>query len=92
MADHLLERTWSFYRENVDCNGPAYARYLYNNGETLMRGARFSNPYERETDFDSWKTAADKDPGQFFTRAMEFGGTEAALARPSCADSCPGSK
>ena len=80
-ADQLLERTWSFYREASDCDGPAYARYLYNYGETLMRGARFRNPYNRETDFGSWKSAADKDPGQFFVRAMEYGETEAALSR-----------
>jgi hypothetical protein len=80
-ADHLLRRTWKFYREPEDCSGPAYARYLCNYGETLLRGARFRNPHDRETDFPAWKEAADQDPRQFFFRAMDCGGTDAAVAR-----------
>jgi hypothetical protein len=85
-ADHLLERTWVFYREPEDCTGPAYARYLYNYGETLMRAARFLNPHDREVDFLSWKDAADHDPRQFFHRAVEFGAGDAALARSILCD------
>ena len=80
-ADYLLRRTWARYREPEDCSGPAYVRYLYNHGETLMRGAKFRNPHDRETDFRAWKEAADQDPRQFFFRAVDCGGTEAASAR-----------
>jgi len=80
-ADHLLKRMWEFYREPEDCSGPYYVRYLSNYGETLMRGARCRNPYDREMDFALWKEAADHDPGQFFFRAVQAGGGEAAAAR-----------
>jgi hypothetical protein len=80
-ADHMLERMWNFDREPEDCSGRAYARYLYNYGETLFRGARFLNPYDRETDLAAWKHAADVDPGQFFFRAFEIGHSDDALSR-----------
>lgn len=80
-ADYLLEHTWTRYREPGDASGPAYARYLSNYGETLMRGARFRNPHNRQTDETLWKQAADRDPGQFFFRAARLGGTDAVLAR-----------
>lgn len=80
-ADHLLERTWTFYREPGDCHGQSYARYLCNYGETLLRRARLRNPHDRRTELAEWKRAADEDPTQFFFRAYELGRSDAALAR-----------
>lgn len=80
-ADYMLERMWNFDREPADCAGRAYARYLYNYGETLFRRAQFLNPHQRETDFASWKQAADVDPRQFFFRAVHVDHTDDAFAR-----------
>jgi len=80
-ADYMLERMWNFDREPADCSGRAYARYLYNYGETLFRRARFLNPHDRGTDFASWKGAADVDPRQFFFRAVHIDHSDDAFAR-----------
>lgn len=80
-ADYMLERMWNFDREAEDLSGRAYARYLYNYGETLFRKARFFNPHDRATDLGSWKAAADVDPRQFFFRAMNIHRSDEAEAR-----------
>ncbi|HEX7241076.1 MAG TPA: SIR2 family protein, partial [Longimicrobiaceae bacterium] len=80
-ADHLSRRMWKFYRAPDDCTGPAYARYLHNRGEVLLRQGRFHNGHDPETDFVSWKAAADLGPRQFFDRAVREGGTEHTRAR-----------
>jgi hypothetical protein len=80
-ADYMLERMWNFDRAREDCAGRAYARYLYNYGETLFRRARFLNPHDRETDLASWKRAADLDPRQFFSRAVHIDHSDDAFAR-----------
>lgn len=80
-ADYMLERMWNFDREPADCAGRAYARYLYNYGETLFRRAQFLNPHDRATDPASWKHAADLDPRQFFLRAVHVDHSDDAHAR-----------
>jgi hypothetical protein len=80
-ADYMLERMWNFDREPADCAGRAYARYLYNYGETLFRRAEFRNPHDRKTDLTSWKRAADVDPRQFFFRAVHIDHSDDAFAR-----------
>jgi len=50
-ADYVLRRTWRSWREQEDCSGPSYARFLCNCGETLIRAARFRNPHDRDKDF-----------------------------------------
>jgi hypothetical protein len=80
-ADYMLERMWNFDREPADCSGRAYARYLYNYGETLFRRAQFLNPHDRQTDFAAWKHAADEDPRQFFFRAVHIDHSDDAFAR-----------
>lgn len=80
-ADYLLRRMWEFYRAPADCTGAAYARYLHNYGEVLLRQGRLRNEHDRKTDFAAWKAAADRDPRQFFARAVANGGTEHCRAR-----------
>jgi hypothetical protein len=80
-ADEILRRVWTSYRVPADCVGPAYARYLNNYGEALLRGASCQNPHDRTTDPAAWKAAADRDPSQFFFRSIELGGNVATAAR-----------
>lgn len=80
-ADYLLRRMWEFYRAPDDCAGRAYARYLHNYGEVLLRQGALRNEHDHETNPRAWRAAADLDPCQFFARAVEEGRTEHSLAR-----------
>lgn len=80
-ADHLRRRMWTTDRSPEDCSGFAYARYLHNYGETLLRAACLRNPHDREQDFFNWKVAADRDPTQFFARSVQAGGGPDSEAR-----------